>query len=216
MLKVGKNDRVAGFDGDSGEETRAEHPPVPVFFLSDSAGITAETMGNALLIQFPNLRFERRLIPVISTVEDARRVVGILDAAMEGPVTPLAFGGSADRVSVLARFGLCRVHRSRCACWKSRMKSTPYSDPSGSYPFAGLYMSSSGVRRCVTRSPLALWSYRRDGAWGLRALREVGCAGVAEHGDHLETSRRVYRSAGQRGLPRQLITKAYAAPGPSR
>ena len=33
---------------------------VPVFFLSDSTGITAETMGHALLIQFPNLRFERR------------------------------------------------------------------------------------------------------------------------------------------------------------
>ncbi|HEX5383252.1 MAG TPA: kinase/pyrophosphorylase, partial [Propionibacteriaceae bacterium] len=35
----------------------AEPLPVPVFFLSDSTGITAETMGNALLIQFPNLRF---------------------------------------------------------------------------------------------------------------------------------------------------------------
>src|SRR4030095_12186113 len=70
-------------------------PPVPVFFLSDSTGITAETMGNALLIQFPNLRFERRLIPFISTVEEARRVVAILDAAAEGPVTPLAFSTAA-------------------------------------------------------------------------------------------------------------------------
>lgn len=32
---------------------------VPVFFLSDSTGISAETMGNALLIQFPDLRFDR-------------------------------------------------------------------------------------------------------------------------------------------------------------
>ncbi|MCW2807668.1 MAG: uncharacterized protein JWQ93_1623, partial [Marmoricola sp.] len=39
---------------------------VPVFFLSDSTGISAETMGNALLIQFPNLRFDRTLIPFIS------------------------------------------------------------------------------------------------------------------------------------------------------
>jgi len=73
----------------------SERPPVPVFFLSDSTGITAETMGNALLIQFPNLRFERRLIPFISTVEEARRVVAILDAAAEGPVTPLAFSTAA-------------------------------------------------------------------------------------------------------------------------
>jgi len=64
---------------------------VPVFFLSDSTGISAETMGNALLIQFPDRRFERTLIPFISSVEDARSVVAVLDAAMEGPVTPLVF-----------------------------------------------------------------------------------------------------------------------------
>jgi regulator of PEP synthase PpsR (kinase-PPPase family) len=64
---------------------------VPVFFLSDSTGISAETMGNALLIQFPDCRFERTLIPFIHSVEDARRVVEVLDTAMEGPITPLVF-----------------------------------------------------------------------------------------------------------------------------
>ena len=73
----------------------AHPPPVPVFFLSDSTGITAETMGNALLIQFPSLRFERRLIPFISTVEEARRVVAIFDSAAAGPVTPVAFSTTA-------------------------------------------------------------------------------------------------------------------------
>src|SRR6478735_8461371 len=68
---------------------------VPVFFLSDSTGISAETMGNALLIQFPDVRFERRLIPFITTVEEARRVVEILDAAMDSGVTPLAFSTTA-------------------------------------------------------------------------------------------------------------------------
>ncbi|HEV2929961.1 MAG TPA: pyruvate, water dikinase regulatory protein [Propionibacteriaceae bacterium] len=81
------------------EEQRVEPPAepraVPVFFLSDSTGISAETMGNALLIQFPDLRFERRLIPFITTVEEARRVVAILDQAMAGPVTPLAFSTTA-------------------------------------------------------------------------------------------------------------------------
>ena len=70
-------------------------PVVPVFFLSDSTGISAETMGNALLIQFPDLRFERTLIPFITTVEEARRVVAILDEAMDGPVTPLVFTTAA-------------------------------------------------------------------------------------------------------------------------
>jgi regulator of PEP synthase PpsR (kinase-PPPase family) len=67
----------------------------PVFFLSDSTGISAETMGNALLIQFPQLRFERRLIPFITTPEEARRVVEVLDRAAEGPVTPIAFTTAA-------------------------------------------------------------------------------------------------------------------------
>lgn len=69
---------------------------VPVFFLSDSTGISAETMGNALLIQFPECRFERTLIPFIDTVEEARRVVAQLDAAMAGPVTPLVFCTAAE------------------------------------------------------------------------------------------------------------------------
>ncbi|SDC82304.1 pyruvate, water dikinase regulatory protein [Nocardioides lianchengensis] len=68
-----------------------EQDVVPVFFLSDSTGISAETMGNALLIQFPDTRFERTLIPFIHTVDDARRVVAQLDEAMDGPITPLVF-----------------------------------------------------------------------------------------------------------------------------
>lgn len=68
---------------------------VPVFFLSDSTGISAETMGNALLIQFPQLLFDRQLIPFITTPDEAHRVVALLDAAVEGPVTPIAFTTAA-------------------------------------------------------------------------------------------------------------------------
>ena len=81
---------------------------VPVFFLSDSTGISAETMGNALLIQFPDLHFDRRLIPFITTVEEARKVVEVLDQAMEGPITPLAFSTTA--VTEIRD----ELHRSRC------------------------------------------------------------------------------------------------------
>ncbi len=81
---------------------------VPVFFLSDSTGISAETMGNALLIQFPDLIFERRLIPFISSVQEAREVVAVLDAAMDGPVTPLVFTTAAvDEIRA-------ELHKSRC------------------------------------------------------------------------------------------------------
>jgi [pyruvate, water dikinase]-phosphate phosphotransferase / [pyruvate, water dikinase] kinase len=79
-----------------------------VFFLSDSTGISAETMGNALLIQFPELHFERRLFPFITSVEEARRVVAILDAAADGQVTPLAFSTTA--VSEIRDV----LHETRC------------------------------------------------------------------------------------------------------
>ena len=89
-------------------QRRNEPLAVPVFFLSDSTGISAETMGNALLIQFPELRFERRLIPFVSTIEEARRVVELLDEAMEGPITPLAFTTAAvDEIRN-------ELHRTRC------------------------------------------------------------------------------------------------------
>ena len=80
--------------GEQGEP--GEAPVVPVFFLSDSTGISAETMGNALLLQFPDVPFERTLIPFISTVEQAREVVAQLDAVVdEGPVAPLVFTTAA-------------------------------------------------------------------------------------------------------------------------
>lgn len=82
---------------------------VPVFFLSDSTGISAETMGNALLIQFPALRFERTLIPFISSVDEARAVVARLDEALDAsPRTPLVFTTAAsDEVRL-------ELRRTRC------------------------------------------------------------------------------------------------------
>ena len=81
----------------SSTEPEVRHgDPVPVFFLSDSTGISAETMGNALLLQFPDLVFERTTIPFIKSVEEAREVVRILDEAMDGPVAPLAFTTAAE------------------------------------------------------------------------------------------------------------------------
>ncbi|MCH5645668.1 MULTISPECIES: pyruvate, water dikinase regulatory protein [unclassified Gordonia (in: high G+C Gram-positive bacteria)] len=76
------SDSYAGHSGDA---------TVPVFFLSDSTGISAETMGNALLLHFPDHRFDRTLIPFITTADEARDVVRRIDATMTGDVTPLVF-----------------------------------------------------------------------------------------------------------------------------
>uniref|UniRef100_UPI0025D0F06C kinase/pyrophosphorylase n=1 Tax=uncultured Corynebacterium sp. TaxID=159447 RepID=UPI0025D0F06C len=47
----------------------------PVYFVSDSTGITAETLGNALLAQFPGFDWRRRHLPFIDSVDAARRAV---------------------------------------------------------------------------------------------------------------------------------------------
>lgn len=81
-------------------------PPAPtVFFLSDSTGITAETLGNTLLTQFPAQRLERRTIPFITTVEQARDVVATIDQVAASGPRPLVFSTtvSADVRAVLAQ-----------------------------------------------------------------------------------------------------------------
>ncbi|MET0837928.1 MAG: pyruvate, phosphate dikinase/phosphoenolpyruvate synthase regulator, partial [Marmoricola sp.] len=100
MMSYDENPQV---DPDDDEEVGVldngsyEPDVVPVFFLSDSTGISAETMGNALLIQFPDVRFERTLMPFISSIEEARDVVARLDAVLDSSVrTPLVFATAAS------------------------------------------------------------------------------------------------------------------------
>ena len=68
----------------------------PVFFLAGGTGISAETLGNLMLQQFPSVTFERRKIPFIVSVEQAREVVRTLDEAMTETVTPLVFSTVSD------------------------------------------------------------------------------------------------------------------------
>jgi [pyruvate, water dikinase]-phosphate phosphotransferase / [pyruvate, water dikinase] kinase len=76
--------------------TAPASPPVPVYFVAEQTGISAEAMGNALLVQFPGITFERHRIPFITSIAEARKAVEILDAAMKGPRQPLVFTTIAD------------------------------------------------------------------------------------------------------------------------
>jgi len=53
-----------------------------VYFVSDSTGITAETLGNALLANFPAARFTPHTIPFVDSVA---RVDGVLDRLRQTP-----------------------------------------------------------------------------------------------------------------------------------
>ena len=63
----------------------------PVYFLSDSTGITAETLGNTLLTQFPANNFDRITVPFITTVEQARTVVSTIDKLAATGLRPIVF-----------------------------------------------------------------------------------------------------------------------------
>ncbi len=61
------------------------------YFVSDSTGITAETLGSALLANFPTIRFVRQTIPFVDTVEGAHNVVAEIDRARVDGGRPLVF-----------------------------------------------------------------------------------------------------------------------------
>ena len=57
-----------------------------VYFISDSTGISAEMLGNALLANFPGMPFRRHTIPFIETAEAASVIArAIREAAEVGP-----------------------------------------------------------------------------------------------------------------------------------
>jgi len=66
------------------------------FFLSDSTGITAETLGTTLLTQFPFQRFERHTVPFITTAEHARQVADRIEAVAATGRVPVVFSTVVD------------------------------------------------------------------------------------------------------------------------
>jgi regulator of PEP synthase PpsR (kinase-PPPase family) len=62
------------------------------FFISDSTGITAETLGQSLLAQFDSIDFDKTVLPFIDTEEKARHAAGrINDAADRDGAPPIIF-----------------------------------------------------------------------------------------------------------------------------
>ncbi|KRA24689.1 phosphoenolpyruvate synthetase regulatory protein [Microbacterium sp. Root61] len=72
--------------------TRAGVPAVrAAYFVSDSTGVTAETLGNALLANFPGISFVRHTIPFVDTTAGALAVVQDIDRAADAGRAPLVF-----------------------------------------------------------------------------------------------------------------------------
>lgn len=68
-----------------------------VYFISDGTGITAETLGNALLAQFENIEFHRETLPYIDSHEKAEQAVQKINrAAMESGAPAIVFDTVID------------------------------------------------------------------------------------------------------------------------
>lgn len=76
--------------------TSTSAAPTPAFFLAGGTGISAETLGLLILGQFPTVTFNTRRVPFITTVEQARDAVAMMDAARTDQVTPLVFSTVSD------------------------------------------------------------------------------------------------------------------------
>jgi len=68
-----------------------------VYFVSESTGITAETLGHSLLSQFDNVEFEQVYMPYINTVLRAQALTQRMqEAAERDGVRPIVFGTLLD------------------------------------------------------------------------------------------------------------------------
>lgn len=70
----------------------------PAFFISDRTGLTSESMGTALLDQFPEVKFKRSTYPFVDTPEKARAMVQIIDnTAQQTALKPLVFSSIINK-----------------------------------------------------------------------------------------------------------------------
>ncbi|MEW1962442.1 pyruvate, water dikinase regulatory protein [Microbacterium sp. NPDC077644] len=63
----------------------------PAYFVSDSTGVTAETLGSALLANFPGIRFSKQTIPFVASESEARTVAASIAADAAEGREPLLF-----------------------------------------------------------------------------------------------------------------------------
>ncbi|HBC56080.1 MAG TPA: phosphoenolpyruvate synthase regulatory protein [Gammaproteobacteria bacterium] len=68
-----------------------------IFYLSDSTGLTAETLGRSLVEQFPDLQIREKIIPFISDISSAQAAVKEIQlAAQNDGQPPILFSTLVD------------------------------------------------------------------------------------------------------------------------
>ncbi len=68
-----------------------------VFFISDSTGITIESLGQSLFTQFPTIQFEKKVFPFISNKKETEQVIShIQEISSQDNNPPLVFTSLAN------------------------------------------------------------------------------------------------------------------------
>ena len=72
-------------------------PQRTVFFVSDQTGVTAETLGHAMLTQFDGLEFRPVTVPFVDSLDKVEQLAGRIDAAArEEGARPIVFTSLVD------------------------------------------------------------------------------------------------------------------------
>jgi len=72
---------------------------VRVFFVSDRTGITAETLGETLLTQFPKFEFQKTTLPFVDSPERAHEAANTIKEAERQGAAVLVFSTLTDETS---------------------------------------------------------------------------------------------------------------------
>lgn len=146
------------------------------FFVSDSTGITAETLGNALLANFPGVTFARRTFPFIDSAAAAASVVGEIEAAAAQGTDPIVFCtvksgpvGALIRATRATHIDLLRGHLTEL----ERAIGTTASEQLGQFHTVG------DTERYFARMRAVEYAIEHDDGQSFRALDQADVVIVA-------------------------------------
>ncbi|WP_372968382.1 pyruvate, water dikinase regulatory protein [Microbacterium sp.] len=146
----------------------AESPAArAVFFVSDSTGITAETLGNALLSNFPGFAFTRKTVSFVETLREAAAVVALVQAAAEMGPPPIVFVTAKDPEIGLA---LANIPAVLIDLLRGHLTSIEATLGASASPESGRYHSLADTDRYFTRIKAIEYTIEHDDGQSFRRL----------------------------------------------
>ncbi|GAA5038844.1 pyruvate, water dikinase regulatory protein [Microbacterium fluvii] len=137
------------------------------FFVSDSTGISAETLGSALLANFPGVGFTHRTIPFVDDVTAAHAAVAEIDRAYADGRHPLVFTtvkrAAVREILAGSRGAVIDLLAGHLAELEGRLQQPANEDP-------GQYHGMGDVERYHARMRAVEYAIEHDDGQTARAL----------------------------------------------